>query len=278
MAAAYALREGLEVRPGLTLRRLLGKGSSGQVWDATQGQGLPPLALKFISTESGLATPREIKAIQNVRSLPHPNVTRVSQVWTMPGYLVVAMELAEATLADLLAVSISADGTSVPANLVCKYLSQIADALDFLNARQHRIDGQLVGIQHCGVKGSNILLFGETVKLSDFELSSTTSVPVNFQRQTTTLNYAAPEIFEGYLSPQSDQHSLAVTYCELRSGTLPFPKIELFRQSWPMRRPSPQLSALSAGEQPIIARALSVVPQSRWPSCREMMAAMVKAI
>jgi serine/threonine protein kinase len=274
---ASALRIGFEARPGLCLSRLLGKGTYSEVWEATQPNA-PPLALKFISNESGLATPREIKALQTARSLYHANIARVSQVWTMAGYLVVAMELAEATLADLLAAYQTEYSTPVPPKLVCTYLTQAADALDYLNARRHHVDGQVVSVQHGAVKGTNLLLIGETVKLSDFELSSTTSVPVQAQRQTTTLDYVAPELFDGYLSPQSDQHALAITYCELRGGRRPFPKLEVFRQSWPIRRPAPELVMLSPKEQPIIARALATAPQDRFPTCCELMAALTKAV
>ena len=34
--------------------------------------------------------------------------------------------------------------------------------------------------------------------------------------------YAAPEFFKKQTSSQSDQYSLAVTYCHLRGGRLPF--------------------------------------------------------
>lgn len=276
MGSGNALREGLEPCAGFRLTRLLGKGSHGEVWEAATERGAT-LGLKFIPAESGLATPREIKAIQSLRLLRHPHLVRLDQVWTMPGYLVVAMELCEGTLADLRFAYQSEYGTSIPSNIACEYLTQVASALDFLNTRQHRIDGQVAGVQHGGVKGSNLLLFGDTVKVSDFEQSSLTSVPAPLLPQLSGLQYAAPEVFEGYLSAQSDQHALAVTYCELRGGRLPFPPLTEFRKSWPQRRPAPDLSMLPPAEQPVIARALDRVPQNRWPSCSDLMQALDRA-
>jgi hypothetical protein len=34
-----------------------------------------------------------------------------------------------------------------------------------------------------------------------------------------TFAYAAPEFFDGKVTPRSDQYSLAVSYCELRGGS-----------------------------------------------------------
>ena len=44
-------------------------------------------------------------------------------------------------------------------------------ALDFLNTRQHTLDGRKVAFQHCDVKPSNMLLIDGSVKLTDFGLS-----------------------------------------------------------------------------------------------------------
>jgi serine/threonine protein kinase len=234
------------------------------------------VALKFIPCKDSSAVGKEVRAIQAVRSLSHPHLIRIHQIWTVPGYIVVAMELAEGSLADLLEVHLSEYGKPISARKVCAYLSQVAQALDFLNARQHRIDGNPVGIQHCDVKPSNMLLFDETVKLADFGLSVLTISTRQAHLPAGTLSYTAPEMFRSQLSDKMDQYSLAVCYCVLRSGQLPFPEINEFRASWPLRRPGPDLSTLPIKEQPILAKALQRVPQNRWTSCAEMMAQLTK--
>jgi serine/threonine protein kinase len=122
------------------------------------------------------------------------------------------MELAEGSLADLLEVHLGEYGKPIPAKKVCSYLSQVAKALDFLNARQHRIDGNLIGIQHCDVKPPNMLLFDETVKLADFGLSVQTVANRQTHLPAGTLSYTAPEVFRSQLSDRMDQYSLAVCY------------------------------------------------------------------
>ncbi len=271
------LRTGTEPYPGFRLRQQLAKGGFSEVWEAETSTG-NRLALKFMPCKDSRAVGNEVRAIQAVRALPHPHLIRIEQIWTVPGYIVVAMELAEGSLADLLEVHLSEDGKPIPAKKVCSYLSQVAKALDFLNARQHRIDGNLVGIQHCDVKPPNMLLFDETVKLADFGLSVQTVANRQGHLPAGTLSYTAPEMFRSQLSDRMDQYSLAVCYCVLRSGTLPFPEIDEFRASWPLRRPAPDLSMLPAKEQPIVAKALQRIPQNRWTSCGEMMAELSKTV
>src|SRR5260370_8745708 len=115
-----------------------------------------------------------------------------------------------------------------------------------------------------------MLLFGDTLKLTDFGLSSSISCQLKWHRQAGTVAYTAPEVLQGRLSNWTDQFSLAVTYCELRGGRLPFPDPpQAFQPSY--TRPAPDLAMLPARERPIIARALSPIPQVRWPTRSEMM-------
>src|SRR5262249_26130758 len=152
--------------------------------------------------------PGELRSLQAVRQLVHPNLIRVSRVWCHLGYIVIAMEMADGSLADLLASYRAKAGTPIFPEHVCLLLSQAAAALDFLNARQHVVEGQPVSIQHCDVKPSNLLLFGETVKLADFGLAATMTGPMMSHRPTGTPEYAAPEVFRARLSRHSDQFAL----------------------------------------------------------------------
>ena len=45
-------------------------------------------------------------------------------------------------------------------------------ALDFLNARQHNLEGRRVGFQHSDVKPNNILIVGDVAKLTDHGLAT----------------------------------------------------------------------------------------------------------
>ena len=69
------------------------------------------------------------------------------------------------------------------------------------------------------------------------------------------------------MSSQSDQYCLAVTYCHLRGGRLPFVGTEAEVMSGHLLR-APDLSMLPESEREAVARALAKDPKDRWPSCR----------
>jgi serine/threonine-protein kinase len=268
--------EGLEPYPGIRLRTRLGRGGFAEVWEAETTEG-KNIALKFMPCDDGLAASKEIRSIQAVRQLQHSNLIHIDKVWCYPGFVVIAMELADGSLQDLLEAYRLEFGTCIVPDQVCTLLGQAAKALDFLNTRQHQVDGQLVAIQHCDVKPSNLLLFGETVKVADFGLSAQTTTQLKAHRKAGTLNYTAPEVFQSRLSDRTDQYALAVTYCELRAGRLPFADTGAsFKGDY--TRPAPDLSMLPREEQPIINRALATVPQDRWPSCGEFIAQLSKVV
>jgi len=270
VASVLELTKGSEPYPGYRLVTFLGKGGWGEVWKTVRSADGKALAIKFLASESQAAAAQEIRALQAIRQVKHPNLLQMEQVWSCPGFVAIVMELAEGSLLDLLYVyQDELKGGILPQHL-CFFLSQAATALDYLNTRQHTVNGQRVAFRHCDVKPSNLLVLGRTVKVSDFGLAVQTTSPFINHRRAGTLNYAAPEVFRGTLSERTDQYSLAATYFHLRTGQLPF-KDEAQSFSGNYLRPPPDLSPLPVGERTVIARALEPVPQNRWSSCSEMM-------
>ncbi|MCI0460782.1 MAG: protein kinase [Gemmataceae bacterium] len=270
MALSDVLNVGVEPYPGYRLVRWLGRGGWGEVWEAEQPKG-PPVALKFLDCESPFAAAQEIRALQWIRQLRHPHLMRVDRIWAYAGRVVIAMELAEGSLLDLFDIYQSEYGNGIFPEHLCYYLAQAAAALDFLNTRQHQINGQRVAVRHCDVKPSNLLVLGNEVKLADFSLAAQATSCMWYHRRVGTLSYAAPEILRGWLSDRSDQYALAITYCELRAGRRPFPDPPTSAGK-DYVRPAPDLSPFVPAEAAVLARALALVPQDRWRSCTEMMA------
>jgi serine/threonine protein kinase len=274
---AFHFAVGAEPTPGYRLRRLRGRGGFAEVWEAQAPEG-PPVALKFMATSNMSSTARELRSVQSFQSLEHPYVVKTHGVWSVPGYIVVNMELAEGTLLDLMALYNEDLGQPLDPAVLCLYLWQVAEALDFLNARRHVRDGRKVGFQHGDVKPNNILLFGDVAKLTDHGLATPTYGPTAPCMRQGTREFAAPEVFMGTITDWSDQFSLAVTYYALRCGQFPFPppsKVELSRTQ---NRPLADLGGVTEAERPALLRALAPVPQDRFPCCRDFMNAVLKSL
>ncbi len=270
MNARLRLDSGAEPFPGLKLVQLRGRGGFAEVWEARNEAG-EPIALKFIAAEQTTSTVKEVKSLQALQQLRHPNLLLTHRVWSIPGYIVIAMELAEASLLDLLDAYQEEYKTPIPPEILAPYMTQTAAALDFMNARRHIFEGRKVGFQHCDVKPSNILLVGNGIKLADFGLSAPTTAPMTPYPKCGTLDFAAPEIHRGMLTEKSDQYSLAVTWYYLRTGFFPFPPpTDGFQRRNSYTRPAPDLSHVSRSERRILERGLESQPERRWENCEVM--------
>jgi serine/threonine protein kinase len=253
-------------RPGYQLKEYLGRGSYGEVWSATDTQG-KVWALKFLRCDSGKGG-RELRMLQKISQLKHPHLIHHHDIWCYQNHLVVAMELADGGLDQILQQSLRHEGKPLDKEIVYDCMSQAATALDFLNKRQHLIDGQMAAIFHCDIKPSNILLVNGQVKLTDFGLSLISHASTHTHSSIGTTSFAAPEVFQGRYSDRTDQYALAVTYCLLIGGQYPFPDSpQRFQREYV--RPTPDLSMVPEAARPIVTRALAFAPANRWPSCSD---------
>jgi serine/threonine protein kinase len=265
--------------PGYRLLARVGEGGSGEVWRAL-GPGDFPVALKFIALKdtneivnSRSPDAGELRALRLMRKLRHAHLLAVFGVWQLGDILVVGMELAERTLLDRWEEVVGQGLSGIPFAELIEYLWQAAQGIDYLNEPRHAVLEQTgVGILHCDIKPQNLLLIGDSIKVGDFGLATALegdSVGID----GLTPAYAAPEFFQGQLSRQADQYALAVTYCQLRGGRLPF-----IGNRWELILKhcldAPDLSMLPETERPAVARALGKSPQERWPSCRAFVSAL----
>ncbi|MFO0964618.1 MAG: serine/threonine-protein kinase [Gemmataceae bacterium] len=246
-ARSVHLAPGVEPVPGYRLVSPIGKGGFAEVWRATGPEG-GAVALKFV-LRSGRGAAGELRGLDAVWRLQHPHLLRNLGAWQTRDYLVIGLELAEGTLQDQ---------SGLPRERVFDYFRQAAEGIDFLHKQ---------GMQHRDIKPSNLLLVGGgTLKVGDFGLVRHVAQTSTTHTGIMTASFAAPEFFDGRTTNQSDQYSLAVTYCQVRGGRLPFAGTPAQVMAGHLTK-APDLTMLPADERPAVARALSKRPADRWSSC-----------
>jgi serine/threonine protein kinase len=155
----------------------------------------------------------------------------------------------------------------IPREELLDYFRQAADGIEHLHARD---------IQHRDIKPQNLLLKGDTLKLADFGLARVLAHSVTGHTGNLTLMYAAPEFFDGRTTRQSDQYCLAVAYCQLRGGRLPFMGSTAQVVAGHLSK-APDLTMLPEEERAAVGRALAKQPNERWPSCPAFVEALSTA-
>lgn len=257
------LTPGLEPISGYRLLSRLGRGGFGEVWSAEAPGGMR-VALKFVPPVTRLLD-AELRALQAVRDLRHPHLLETHFCIQLPHWLVLCTPLCDGNLAERLRQCLERGLRGVPADELLKYMAEAAEALDFLNAPRVA-EGRTARVQHRDIKPHNLLLSGGSVRVGDLGLAKVLERSLGSHSGALTPAYAAPEMFEGRTSAWSDQYSLAVSYCQLRCGQLPFRggSAELMHGHL---HGDPDLSGLADEEKAVVARALSKAPRDRWESC-----------
>src|SRR5262249_34196790 len=154
-------------------------------------------------------------ALDILKQVRHPHLLATVGAWQQGEHLIIAMELADRTPLDRFHEAVRGGQPGIPGPELLDYLSEAAKGLDYLNEpRPAAGDQGLVGVQHRDVKPQNLLLLGGCVKVGDFGLARLLQDEETGHSGSKTVAYAAPEFFDGRTAAQSDQYSLAVTYCQ----------------------------------------------------------------
>jgi predicted ATPase/Tfp pilus assembly protein PilF len=253
-----------------TLGRVLGRGSSGEVWEATLHgpDGFEqPLALKLLY--GAPQRPQRIGEARVATQLHHPNVVSTTDIGEHEGRWYVAMELVRgASLAELLAQG------PLPASAVLDVGIQACAGLGHVHALQ--LDGRPAGLVHRDVKLSNLLLDRTgLVKLADLGIVSLA------EEVWGTPSYAAPELATGApVDGRADLFSLGVVLYALATAQRPFGTGEEALRAVQnadallvngLLRP---VAAAVPGLDEVLYPCLRTRPQDRWASAAELGAAL----
>src|SRR6185312_2146434 len=249
------------------LRRLLGAGAIGRVYEAFDSLLGAPVALKLLAVGGGgggeperqayLRFAREAEAAGRLR---HPNIVGLADAQPGSGLFVFEL-MSGGTLADRLA-------TSGPLPLAAARRVGL-DLLAALGAAHER------GIVHRDVKPANVFFdaAGNT-KLGDFGSAHLADFG---QTQTGgffgTVAYMSPEQITGApIGQAADLYALGATLLEALTGAPPFLGPDLVAQHLgePPPPPSSRRPGLSAIHDDVLTRALAKAPGDRFASALEM--------
>jgi serine/threonine protein kinase/Flp pilus assembly protein TadD len=270
--ASHPLLRARQQISGYQLIRRIGRGGVAEVWEALSPAGYR-VALKLVHLSTDLRS-GELRALEITRGIRHPSLLVILGTWQVENLLVIAMELAERSLWDRFLEANIQGLRGIPRTELLGYLDSVADAIDYLNDYKHSIAGRHgLGVQHRDLKPQNILLIGKRAKVADFGLARVMERAVTSHTGPCTLPYAAPEYFGGKTSRQSDQYALAVTYCQLRGGQMPFLGTTA-QITFGHLCNAPNLEGLPAPERPLVTKALAKRPEDRWADCRAFLAAL----
>lgn len=241
-----------------------------QVWQAVDAEGRH----KWVKIVSGLArrhtlSAEDLKRVAHLQFIKHPRLLPYERIENDQGRLLIVMPWPVFSLKARYQECLAAGTTGVPREELLIYLQAAAEGLTFLD-RQESLHHLALGPQHL------VVVDGE-VRLADYGLVQLAWMPAGQPLDLASLRYAAPELFENEYSRSSDQFSLAMLYCEMLTGKLPFSGT-LAKQMREQRLANqPDLRLLSHNDAQVLAKALQKDPGRRFDSLKEFLQALEDA-
>lgn len=265
--------------PVLRLKRPLGSGRSGNLWEA-QGPGGDSVAVKIIRGVHDITL--DLTVLDRLRKLAHTHLVPFQRAWLLtgdgseipadrvgrgngpiPAAVVIATNYVERTLQNRFRECEQRGSQGIPKEELVGYMRQAASVLDYLNLENN--------VQHRDVSPNTLMLRGDQVLLSTFGLARLTDgpngeSPIDLPGQWT--EYSAPEVLANRVSARADEYSLAVTYYTLRTGALPFPPARDTVTAIRARNDGRyDLAGVSPAEEDVLTVALNPNPAARFGSC-----------
>ncbi len=244
---------------------LIKSGGMGAVYLINDTRLVTQCALKEMIDLS--PTPLERKAaverfqneVKLLSTLSHPALPRVTNYFVERGHYYMVMDFIEG---DDLESLIRREGTSGLPEFFARHVGmEICKVLEYLHS-------QSPPILNRDIKPSNIMISkaGNRVYLVDFGIARTIAPTPYKKTAIGTEGYAPLEQYRGYPEPRSDIYALGATLYQILTGreikALDFP---------PIRTINPLVSPEMEG---ILAKALELYPENRYPAARAMRAAL----
>lgn len=254
--------------PGYRIVRRLGLGGMATVYLAVQESLGRSVAIKVLASER---TPDDEIArrfqheARTIARLDHPHIVSIYDVGrTSDGSIYYTMPYLPN--GDLLARHLRDDPQRV-----LEVVRALAEALGFAHDQ---------GIVHRDVKPENVLFDKlDRPMLADFGIALSSSHALRVTREGATIGssgYMSPEQARGQpIDGRSDLYSLGVLCYELLTGELPFQGADSLAVALAhIEKPIPRLPVTRRLWQPFVDKALAKLPDARFQSAEEMLAAL----
>ncbi len=258
------------------LRRLLGRGGMGDVYEAEDTVKERVVALKLMSAAfSGdpVFRKRMQREARTAGRLQEPHIVPIHDFGEIDGQLYVDMRLIEGM--DV-ATMLSRYGPLAPPRAVA-IIRQIASALDAAHA---------AGVMHRDVKPENILITNDDFAyLVDFGIASATTDEKLTQMGSAigTFRYMAPERFtNSQVTYRADVYALACVLYECLTGSPPYRGNDVTLMTAHLTQSVPRASALRPGLpvafDQVIARGMAKDPEDRHATAGDLALAAHEAL
>lgn len=260
-----------EALPGYYLLEVLGRTPLVETWKARDPNGrLVCVKYVYVSDSHKLAANRILDRARRLVDMRHAHLATLLTLAYDSGRLILVTELPDQTLQDRFEDCWRRGSLfGIPREELVEQLLGAAEALDYLRA-QHNI-------QHLGLSPRTLVLCDDRLMVSEFGLAQMVWLPAGEDLARINPRYAAPEVFEGRISANSDQYSLALIYQEMLTGQLP-QKANSNRDLADLRLQGvAEVSPLPAHDREIVRRALHRESRERFPSCVEFISALLYA-
>lgn len=287
-----------EIVPGYHLVRSLVRHRNEEVWEATAPGGKPVALVIRELADSAMAL--DLDALSLIPRLEHTHITELLSFWLLDksgrvlsdeelaavdkmqlDRLVIAGRLTGRTLHQCLADFRPQTGAGIPLPELLYYMEGAAEGIDFLNATQHRLGDRRVGIVHCNLQTTNLLLYGDVVKVGNFgraRIIEGDGIEDSIAAAGFDVSWTPPEVFSGQLTRWTDQYGLALAYVHLRTGKLPFDAASSTTRLIQMQRAGEvNLRGLPKAEAEVVHRATAIDPRQRYDDCATFVAALRRA-
>ncbi|GHO63959.1 hypothetical protein KSC_028510 [Ktedonobacter sp. SOSP1-52] len=195
-----------------SLQRLLGAGTFGDVYLGEQIYDHTQVAIKVLKVHLTQGTLKDFLQEARMIRLQHPHIVPILDFGIEKDVPFLAMAYApNGTLHQRHPL-----GTRLPLDVVCSYVTQVAEALQYAHDRR---------LIHRDIKPQNMLLDHQhSLWLADFGIATVAHAEHSLRTQgmAGTVHYMAPEQVQGKPRPASDQYALAICVYQWLSGERPF--------------------------------------------------------